>query len=68
MPLYGQLEWIQYGPEDSPTHDVAAFSEMFASAVIVKCGGAGMIAQNGEYGVFAVFTRIFPQLVRFHLS
>ena len=36
----------------------------FASAVLTSCENSmNVIAQNGEYGVFAVFSRIVPEVV-----
>ena len=52
------------GCQKSIDSGLLALITAFASAVLTSCENSmNVIAQNGEYGVFAVFSRIVPEVV-----
>ena len=52
------------GCQKSTDTGLLALITAFASAVLTSCENSmNVIAQNGEYGVFAVFSRIVPEVV-----
>ena len=52
------------GCQKSIDTGLLALITAFGSAVLTSCENSmNVIAQNGEYGVFAVFSRIVPEVV-----
>ena len=52
------------GCQKSTDTGLLALITAFASAVLTSCENSmNVIAQNGEYGVFAVFSRIIPEVI-----
>ena len=53
---------FEIGYRKSTVIDISALAAAFATAVLKSCENS-KIAQNGDYGVFAVFSRIIPEVI-----